>query len=402
MAEEQSTRTFSTVAAGRAGSPYLERYLEPAETERTAQFERSLQMAREGREEESFSLQKQREQRLEQKTAIQEERQRQMDERRMRLDEWRLQKDQENRERELRSQELQAARYDMAMKRQQAEEDKRLKDEMLQTKAAELSSRIYGLDPNRPDYRDNVKSIISDPANLSILNSKYGREPRAIQKEQDLLHNNMAEFLQSEQKKVGHTGSIYDLPRTQTGEWDLHPEGKIYGQGGIFPEASVKYQAQLQESNRQREAQAQAAAARGESASYKDAVTGETIRITGKKPVDIIYEEAKKWKANPSIYALAPGQSTENLSVKQGSFKDGKFVENESGDHIYLVDKTSDPIIKERIYTLDQWNDLTQKPQKVQRGTTLDRDTAMRYYNAAGGDKEKARAMAIQDGYTIQ
>jgi hypothetical protein len=320
----------------------------------------------------------------------------------MRLDEWRLQKDQENRERELRSQELQAARYDMAMKRQQAEEDKRLKDEMLQTKAAELSSRIYGLDPNRPDYRDNVKSIISDPANLSILNSKYGREPRAIQKEQDLLHNNMAEFLQSEQKKVGHTGSIYDLPRTQTGEWDLHPEGKIYGQGGIFPEASVKYQAQLQESNRQREAQAQAAAARGESASYKDAVTGETIRITGKKPVDIIYEEAKKWKANPSIYALVPGQSTENLSVKQGSFKDGKFVENESGDHIYLVDKTSDPIIKERIYTLDQWNDLTQKPQKVQRGTTLDRDTAMRYYNAAGGDKEKARAMAIQDGYTIQ
>jgi hypothetical protein len=391
MAQEDSVRTFSKTAGG-GGSPYLQGYLGDAQADRSAIFERALQMSREGREQESFDIARQKEARAERRQAEEEARQRILDERRMKLDSWKMQKEQENQERQLRNEELQAARYDMAQKRQDALEAKALKDEAYQTKAAELSSQIYGLDPHRPDYKDVTKALLSDPSNMAVINSKFGKDVLAIKKQQDQLHGNMVEWLQSAAQKSGYSGDIYELPKTKTGDWDVSANGQIFGNKGILTLAQRQKQAQI-------EASPEYAAKR---AQMQTKIVGDA-----RQQLSFLASQRKE-------IMKEAGELNERQLMQPEHFLDAKgkkTTDPNQAETAVFLDKKGKPKIKlpesQRQDMLTRLIPLIQTEQGLSAGMMqamprkLDEKTALGYFKAAGGNPEEARRLAREDGYTF-
>jgi len=367
MATEDSPRSMTTRTAG--GSPYLQSFLKPAEEVQGAQFERALQMNRAERENEAFDLAKAKDARMEERQVQQDARQKMMDERTMRLDAWKLQRDQENQERMLSAEERKASYYDLAQRRQDAVDNMKLKDDMLQTKAAELSAQLYSLDPNRPDYRESVKSLISDPENSKILNSKYGKEPLAIQKEQNSIHTNMVEFLETEQKKFGATGSIYDLPKTKNGDWDISPQGQIYGTRGIFTQASKNRQATIEASRAKQEQEAAIARSRGETYTYKDPETG--ARISAKpeqasQALQVIKQVTQlSGGVPPAMFTMKAGESSDKSGWEFVSPDDkGNYKADPKGQYVRAKWKDKGKSRTAPPMTLDQFAQYKNVVQK--------------------------------------
>jgi hypothetical protein len=151
MATEGSRSTFSTIASSRAGSgsPYLEAFLRPAETERNAQFERELQMVEEGRKERSQDL-------AEQKNIRDEERNQRAD-----LEEQR---------RYNRTQ----YRQDLADRKQNALEHKQMLQEEAETNAAEAEGKIMSLDPTNMQFDYHAREVLQDPQVKRALTSRHG------------------------------------------------------------------------------------------------------------------------------------------------------------------------------------------------------------------------------------
>jgi hypothetical protein len=146
-------------------------------------------------------------------------------------------------------------RLEMAEKRQDIADWKQLKDEELQTKAAEFANAVDDLDYERPDYQEQLSSLSN--GYRDVLNSKYGRDVHNIIKAQNTKHNNTMQWLQAEAGKYGYQGSVMDLPRTKEGKFDLTPTGSVYGEQGAFTTAGRQKQAQLEASPEYQAKQAQ-------------------------------------------------------------------------------------------------------------------------------------------------
>lgn len=83
--------------------------------------------------------------------------------------------------------------------------------------------------------------------------------------------------------------------------------------------------------------------------------------------------------------------------------KTGNVVADPNGDLVIYEDKSNPKKPASEIFSRDTWENLKNVKAQYSGGSRneLTEDKAMEYYNAAGGDKEKAREMAKQDGYTF-
>ena len=342
MATQGAVETFRSSFGG-GGSPYAGAYMNTAPNlgedlefnEATKKMKSVLDVAgfMDAEDKENLAIEKQKQKEAHEKI---------MDERKFRLDEWRQQKELDAKEREVKAQERQAAYYDLARKKEEAHELRRLKDEELSTRATELGSQIYALDPNRPDYGERIKSIITDPMNMKVLNSRFGKEPRMMQKEQDTAHKNMVSWLQRDAAANGYTGSVYDLPKTKEGEWDLNPSGSIYGETGAFTSARNQMMANQPPQP--------------------------------KPPTAQEIEER----------AQAAGLIPVGIDPKTGQYKYGTKKGGDNLDELLGGGKKQEE---------------QEAPENGPKQLTS--AIAMDYLQKAGGDREKAREMARKDGYTF-
>jgi len=156
MAQEDSARTFSTVASGRAGSPYLQSFIQPAERERSAQFERELAMSREMRATRGEALAEEKAQRDEAR------------------DVRRAQEEQRRYERDQLRQDRSERRLDLAQRRQDAAEHKQLLQEEELTHAAEAEGKILGLDPMNMGFDYYARNTLQDPQVKRALMGPHG------------------------------------------------------------------------------------------------------------------------------------------------------------------------------------------------------------------------------------
>lgn len=221
MATEDTAQTITTRTAG--GSPYLDSLIQQSVSQ-------AINVAQENRAQKGFEIALRRQQMEEERAARSEDRQ-------AMRDEWEFR------------------RLEMAEKRQDIADWKQLKDEELQTKAAEFANAVDDLDYERPDYADQLSSLSS--GYRDVLNSKYGRSVHNIIKEQNQKHNNTMQWLQAEAGKYGYQGSVMDLPRTKEGKFDLTPTGSVYGEKGVFTSSGMQKQAQLEASPEYQAKQAQ-------------------------------------------------------------------------------------------------------------------------------------------------
>jgi hypothetical protein len=221
MATEDTARTMTTRTAG--GSPYLDALINQS-------ISQGIQVAQENRAQKGFEIALRRQQ-------LEEERAARAEDRQIMRDGWEFK------------------RLEMAEHRQDIADWKQLKDEELQTKAAEFANAVDDLDYERPDYQEQLSSLSN--GYRDVLNSKYGRDVHNIIKAQNAKHNNTMQWLQAEAGKYGYQGSVMDLPRTKEGKFDLTPTGSVYGEQGAFTTAGRQKQAQLEASPEYQEKQAQ-------------------------------------------------------------------------------------------------------------------------------------------------
>jgi hypothetical protein len=212
MATEDTARTMTTRTAG--GSPYLDSLIQQSVSQ-------AINVAQENRAQKGFEIALRRQQ-------LEEERAARAEDRQIMRDGWEFK------------------RLEMAEHRQDIADWKQLKDEELQTKAAEFANAVDDLDYERPDYQDQLSSLSN--GYRDVLNSKYGRDVHNIIKAQNAKHNNTMQWLQAEAGKYGYQGSVMDLPRTKEGKFDLTPTGSVYGEQGAFTTAGRQKQAQIEAS----------------------------------------------------------------------------------------------------------------------------------------------------------
>jgi len=235
MAREETIAPQSSTIRGT--SPYADTYLsDPA-----SRLAQALEVGREVRAEESQDLAEARSRRQEEIQQRQEERAN-------------FQQQIENRKAQHQTfMEDQSMKLDQLRQHRQELEDRKISDNAAKEEAsAVIANQISLLDAHRPDYQNKLNEIIAPIESKKLIGSKYGKEILLSKAEKDKEHSEMAKWLQGEAQKYGHAGSIYDLPTTKEGDWDLSPEGKIYGE--VFPaaykqkrealEATPEYQAQ--------------------------------------------------------------------------------------------------------------------------------------------------------------
>lgn len=199
MATEDSVKTTTTRTAG--GSPYLQSFIAPAETARTAQFERELQMTREGREQEKYELAKGSAMREEEAAQIREARMQHKEDRQTQrqqfMDDWRMR------------QEERAADLDMLKFRQmEAKENLGLREMEEQTRAEEAATKFAMLDPNKLSFGYDARNTITDRSVSSALAGKYGSKVKAILDEKMASHDNIIKHFQAQAEEAGLAGDV--------------------------------------------------------------------------------------------------------------------------------------------------------------------------------------------------
>jgi len=326
MAREETSRSFNTRTAG--GSPYLQSFLQPADSVQTAQFERELQMNRAEREDKSF--------------ALAEERARRQEEFQNRELEYR-QKAEDRR--------LEAA--NLAIRKQDAKDALDLQEKKRETEASEVAGRIGLLDESSPAVREELQKIVSE--NPSVFTSKYAKFPLEQLQTKKEGHEAYIGWLSKAAQESGYAGDVYSLPKNDMGAFDTTQNGQIFGPNGVFTVSFAQKQEKekldeerlLQEANRRSFA--------GESTSVK-LRNGETITIPAKKQVQP--EEIKKdfsltygapVEALSQQYGATPKKGT--ITIARGNFEDNKFVPSESGNVVEVIDATKgmDKAIRHRI-----------------------------------------------------
>jgi len=183
MAQEDSARTFSTVASGRAGSPYLQSFIQPAERERASQFERELAFSREMRQMRSEDIAEQRAQREDAREAR------------------RIQEEQRRYERS-------EKRLDLANRRQDAADHKQLLQEEALTNAAEAEGKIMALDPLHMGFDYHARQLLQDPQVKRALTGPHASTIlKTLNEQKNAFANNLKHY-QSQAEEAGLSGDV--------------------------------------------------------------------------------------------------------------------------------------------------------------------------------------------------
>jgi len=205
MATEGATRTFSNRIAGdssSAGSPYLQAFVQPADSARSDQFERELAMSKENRAQQSFDSSNKREARLDEEARIREQRLQHKEDRQTErqkfMDDWRMRQEERNAELDT-----------LKFRHQEAIENRGLAEAREETNAAEAIATISNLDPNKLSFGYDARQLMSSNRGIqSALVSKHGK---AVKEALDARMNSNKDVIKHFQQQAEDAGLAGDI-----------------------------------------------------------------------------------------------------------------------------------------------------------------------------------------------
>ena len=272
-----------------------------------------------------------------------------MQQRQENLAKWQQDKLLQQQSREMDTKEMDARRQDRADKVMQNHmkiQDQRESDA---ADSAGIAATIHSLDATRPDYPAKMKEIISDPDTIRLsADKKTAGAILMAQKEQNQTHKNMATWLQQEAHRNGYQGSIYDLPTTKDGEWDLDPDGKIYGEA--FPESRKS---------------AAAFAAQKEQEKESNAAGMTTAKDEASQAVKEGSPEyfTKQFK---DTYGMAPGV----LDIPIGTKNPKGYSVTQNGDMVQVTSVASGKLVSHEPIPIKDWLTLSHNKKVLEQPKT--------------------------------
>lgn len=237
-------------------------------------------------------------------------------------------------------------RAELEIERANRAEKLALQNEEMDNKAGELGAKLYQLDPNRPDYIEKKRELLSDPENHRALNSKFGLRVLETMKEQDARHDNMKSWFTSRAQETGYDKDFYDPShRTSSGDLDFR------GLDQRFAESAQALSQRKMEEQQKREQELTAQGMVPKRVSF-DPETGKEKReyvLKAQTGVREIMAEGRALKeefqsnfggVKPDVLNYSVGyKDPRGYTLKRGSVKEnGKFVEDPAGNAVKIHD----------------------------------------------------------------